>query len=498
MCLQVFYFSRDEWKARTEEYIRRHIRDKPYADILNVEVFFIDNTRSGSYFWWPDQTTLKLRQLILSDAQQDPSAADPVPLRWLPFTEGLQDEATDGDQRPVVTVEELTLKANQLCGIPSEEVPAMLRFHHDLGLLLHYHRVPLLRHNVITNVPWVVTVTSALLHPLTTGHQDYETQFRLLHDHGILLESLAIHIWSVRCPEEAVHLSSPEQRSFLFCLYESFSMLYDTGKMMVPPGGHTPSHAWLCPPLVRKLGDAATSHDNASQFKESSYLYLICQKGGHFLQTQFWRLVVECLWSFHAKDSSPSQLCVEGTRMPLLFHRSARLPCDAKFPGYHLCIAHLNRGVELVILREEAAIRACRAFGREVPQLQDVGSNLLVFIEEKLEELKGDGIAQPVWRRMGGCRCTLSRAPCREHRKHDCRSPGCLHFVDLQDEIPCCPLGDHPTVQAELVEDIYSVWMEVRSLCFQCHAKSSMVFFRFCKLRETIGTFCEDSKTKNS
>ena len=158
----------------------------------------------------------------------------------------------------------------------------MLRFHHDLGLLLHYHRVPSLRHNVITNVPWVVTVTSALLHPLTTDLQDYEPQFKLLHDHGILLESLAIHIWSVRCPEEAAHLSSPEQRSFLFRLYESFSMLYDTGKMMVPPGGHTPSRAWLCPPLVRKLGDAATSRDGTSKFDESSHLYLICKKGGHF------------------------------------------------------------------------------------------------------------------------------------------------------------------------------------------------------------------------
>ena len=460
MFFQVPYFRRNEWKIRTEEYIRRHICGKPYANILNVEVFFIDNTRSGSHFWWPDQTALKLRQLILSDAEKDPCVADRIPLRWLPFTEGLQDEATAGDRRPVVTVEELTLKANQLCGIPSEEVPAMLRFHHDLGLLLHYGNVQSLSQNVITNIPWVVKVTSALLHPLTTGDQDYEPQFQLLHDHGILLESLAIHIWSVRCPTETAHLSSPEQRSFLFSLYESFSMLYDTGKTMVPPGGHTPSRAWLCPPLVRTLGDAATSHEDVDQFKESSYLYLICERGGHFLLTKFWRLVVECLCFLHTNDSSSSQLCVEGTRMPLLFHRSARLPCDAKFPGYHLCIAHLERGVELVILREEAAVKACRVKGQDVPQLQDVGSRLLVFVEEKLEELKGDGIAQPAWRRMGGCRCAESRAPCKEHRKGHCRSPDCLHFVDLQDAIPCCPLGSRPA-QGELVEDIYSVWMKV-------------------------------------
>ena len=184
--------------------------------------------------------------------------------------------------------------------------------------------------------------------------------------------------------------------------------------------------------------------------------------------------------------------------MPLLFHRSARLPCDAKFPGHHLCIAHLNSGVELVILCEEAAVRACRATGREVPQLQDVGSKLLVFVEEKLEELQGDGIAQPVWRRMGGCRCALSRSPCSKHRKHNCRSPDCLHFVDLQDEIPCCPLGDRPA-QGELVEDVYSVWMKVRLFSFSGAIVLSVLFFSIfinLTLKENCRTLKENCTPK--
>ena len=228
--LQVLFFRREAWKAKVEEYIRRHIRDKPYADTLIVDVLFIDNTRSGSSFWSPDQTTLKLRQLILTDAQEDPAASDHIPLRWLPFSQGLEDEVRGDDIKPILTMDEIAHKAYQLCGILPEDVPAMVRFHHQLGLLLHYDSIQSLRQNVITNVPWVIKVTSALLHPLSTGHRDYEAQFRLLHDHGILLESLAMHVWSVRCPDEAVHLSSPEQRAFLFRLYEKFNLLYDTGK----------------------------------------------------------------------------------------------------------------------------------------------------------------------------------------------------------------------------------------------------------------------------
>ena len=472
--MQVPFFKRQDWKACVEEYIRRQIRDKPYADILNVDVLFIDNTRSGSFFWSTDKTTLKLRQLILEDAKRDPSAANRIPLRWLPFTQGLQDQAAGESHKPVITVEEVTHKANQLCGIPPDEIPAMLRFHHNLGLLLHYQHIASLRDSVIIDVQWLIKVTSALLHPLTTGHRDFEEQFKLLHDHGILLESLAVHIWSVRCPNEAAHLSSPEQRAFLFRLYESFNMLYDTGKTMVPPGDDKPIRAWLCPPLVRRLGDAATTRTSTdqsprSQFTDSPYLYLLCRKGCHFLQTHFWRLVVECLCFFHAKDASSSQLRVEGTRMPLLFHRSARLPCDAVFPAHHLCIAHFKNGVELVVLRETAAVEVCEATGLQVPPLEDVCSKLLVLIENKLEELKGDGIAQPVWRHMGRCRCSHSALPCEEHREHDCRSPGCLHFVDLQAEIPCCPLGDRPA-QGEVVKEIFPVWIKVRAgCCPHCH-----------------------------
>ena len=462
------YFRRSGWKARAEEYIRSQIRDKPYADIFRVDIMFIDNTRSGSYFWFPDKTTFALRQQILEDAQHGPSASDRIPLRWLPFTHGLQNQKVGG-HKPVLTVEEVTRKANQLCGIPPDEVPAMLRFHHNLGLLLHYDHIPSLRNYVIIDVQWLVKVTSALLHPLTTGHRDFEAQFQLLHDHGILLESLAVHIWSVRCPEEAAHLSSPEQRSLLFHLYESFGMLYDTGKKMVPPGGDTPSCAWLCPPLVRRQGEAVSSlfipkrrraANLSSGVKRSPFIYLVCRKGLLLLHTQFWRLVVACMCFFHKADSSPSLLQVASSRMPSIFHRSARMPCDAVFPGYHLCITYFNEGLELVVLREDAAVKACRATGGSVHPIEEVCSKLLVFVEEKLEELKGGGVAQPVWRRMGRCRCQQPRPPCRMHDRRDCPSPDCLHFVDLSDNIPCCPLGEHPA-QNEVVEEVYPTWIKV-------------------------------------
>ena len=486
---------RSEMKASAEEYIRTKTRDKPYARFFkNVKIWFINNTRSGSTFRSPDETTSKLLEQIVQDAQSNPSASDAIPLRWLPFAQGVQDQAVGEDHKPVLTVEEVTCKANQLCGIPSEEVRAMLRFHHDLGLLLHYQHIASLCERVIIDVQWLIKLTSALLHPLTTGDRNFEEQFQLLHDHGILLESLAVHIWSVRCPDEAAHLSSPEQRAFVLHLYESFAMLYDTGKTMVPPGSDTPSRAWLCPPLVRKLGEAvsslsATSKQHAvrsppvgsppvgsppvgsppavrspssNTIHKSPRIYLICREGRLFLHIQFWRLMVEFLCFFCQADSLSSQLQVEGTRMPSIFHRSARLPCDAVFPGYHLCITYFNKGLELVVLREEAAVKAYEATGGMVHAMEIVCSTILVFAEQKLDELHlGDGIAKPVWRRKGRCRCPQSSECCAEHGRRDCLSPGCHHFVNLADTIPYCPLGEHPA-QDEVVQEVYPVWIKVR------------------------------------
>ena len=106
--------------------------------------------------------------------------------------------------------------------------------------------------------------------------------------------------------------------------------------------------------------------------------------------------------------------------MPSLFHRSARLPCDAVFPGHHLCITYFNHGLELVVLREEAAVKARKATGREVKLLDEVCSKLLVFVEGKMNKLSRDGIAQLVWRHMGRCRCPLSSEQCKDHGKLDC------------------------------------------------------------------------------
>ena len=460
------YFSRKSWKLKAEAYLRELIRDKPYADIINTDIMFIDNTRSGSRFWNPDDTVQKLLKVILGDAQRA-TAAKRVPLCWLPFTQGLRDQAAGEDCKPVLSLEEITQQASRLCGIPPEEVDAMLRFHHDLGLLLYYHRVPSLCQNVITKVQWLIKLTSALLHPLQTSDRQMEEQFRLLHDHGILLESLAIHIWSVHCPEEAASLSSPEQRAFLFCLYENFSMLYDVGKKMVPPGGGAASRAWLCPPLVHKLGEAVASLDvtrgtqheanptrATPEVKKSPPIYLGCGKGRQVQETQFWQLVVQCL---------SSQLRVDDTRMPSLFRRSARIPCDAVYPAHHLCISHFDRGLELVVLREEAAVEVCTAMGQDVPPLEDVCSNMLLLVEEKLEVLKGAGIAQPVWYRMGRCRCPLSSEPCKKHKRRECPSFGCLHFVDLSAKIPCCPLGERPA-QTKVVTELYPLWIKVSKL----------------------------------
>ena len=473
------FYRRRQWKADMIDYIRRHLRNKPYASLLNLEIMFIDNTRSGSRLQSPDGTALKLREALIDDIGSDSDVSACIPLRWLPFSDALQ---SDTGSSPVLSLDDVVTKAERLCGIKRKEVPDMLRFHHDLGLLLHFDDVPELTDYVVINVQWLVNITSALFHPLATGNDRFQPHYDMLHDHGILLESLVLHIWQTYCPVEAVHLAKEEQRKYAFKLLENFSMIHDTHQAMSPADHFEPSHAWLCPPFVRKTGDAVASimpspdggerqahkHSRAhSSIVISPAISFHCGKYRHFPQTQFWKLVVVCLC--HFRDHSSSRQQGSGRlRKPFLFHASARLPCNGAFPCHQLCLRYFSQGVELIVLREDAAATELQSLGKVIPSLNEVCRKLLHFVEGKLQELNGGGAAQPQWSLAGRCCCPLADKPCIDHDRINCTYPGCHHFVLLSDDEPFCPLGDQPP-QPKVLRMIQPVWLEVRQLLKRIH-----------------------------
>ena len=484
---KVGYFSsdRDACKEKTRAYIRERLKDKPYAKLLDLEILFIDNTRSSpGFFSSADPVVFEILERVRDVAKQDLANADPVPSFWLAFGDALQKTAAK-DSTPILTLDDVVTKARELCGIAPCDVPALLKIHHDLGHLLHFQdeRTPDLCQQVVVDIYWLLRITSALFQSSATGNHTFQPHFDLLFEHGILLDSLALHIWETNCPVQLPHLQSPERRHFIFGLLEKFRIVYKLDKS-ISPGEHLPSSsAWFCPQVIQRAGVAA-SYSSAGNSGDSMNrqdgmpfiavwspaISLHCdrhRRQRHFPRSQFWQVVVKCMCFFREKSVSQSNTRSrsQSFRKPFVYRSSARLPCNKSFPCHQLCLTYFDQGVELAVVREEEAFEDRKALGKTVQTLDEVCRAILELVENALVETgeSQDGRDNKLtWHRAARCHCDRSQKPCSAHSRPSCPSPGCHHFVWLSDEDPFCPFDDQP-LQLGVLREVYPVWLKVRS-----------------------------------
>ena len=420
---------REAKKKKVADYIWRNAESKAYKHNIN-DIVFVDNTLSGTDH--EDPSVIQLRQDLIEMMSEQLEM--PIPLRWLPFTVAVQRLARKKGM-PWLSMDEVHEVAVEVCrgdapDAADVDVHSLLQFHHHLGHVLYYANNPHLNDRVIIDVEWLLRIVSLLFVPQIVNKQSkrFRRHFDLLREKGILLESLAQHIWSSYDDRTKKYTQLRGQRDFLFNLMEEFSLLFNTGQTM-KIGNSNPSRKFYIPALVTSVDDVRQGTESSLQ--ESEVIYLYSGTKLLFPQTLFWCLVVCCMKHFKSDHD------------PVLHRNSARILC---FDVFWLVLTYFQHGIKLVVEHEKTAAGVLadnvptRSTARKL-RLPEACNRILVFAEEQLEQLKGDALQHVQLRPAAHCNCRLNERKCAKHDASYCQHIDCRHFIELEiGEVARCPL----------------------------------------------------------
>ncbi|XP_065185753.1 uncharacterized protein LOC135816483 [Sycon ciliatum] len=444
----------------TEQYIWANAEGKAYANNID-KVVFVDNTRAGKDP--EDPAVVQLRQDIIQQLQHQFSV--PIPLRWLPVTISIGHIAKSFE-RPWVSVDELRRLAIAVGSIssddPESDFQKMVKFHHDLGHLLHFIHNARLRDRVIIDIHWILKTMSLLFCPEPKSKQSkrLRPQYDLLTQNGILLESLAIHRWSQHNRMTSRYTATEEQRDFLFEMGEHFALFYNTKTTVNVPGQRkeVTTRKFFVPALVERV---ARLQDEASKGKPCPAMYLYSGADRYFPQTLFWCGVVRCMQRYSPKVD------------PILHHTSARILVKDRF---WLVMQYFQHGIRLSLeipvaagtaksstsnagTRTDESVgspRVGNAASKDKSAAAKICHELLPYLESELDKLKAFSLTHVKFGRAVRCPCSFSRDACRKHKHKSCAEIGCQHFAPLvEGSRPRCPSGARPEVD---ISDVRQYW----------------------------------------
>ena len=112
-----------------------------------------------------------------------------TPVTWVLFRKVLQKL-----EKKVMSMGEVC-KIGAACEIPVEDVPKVLTFYHELGVLLFYGHIKSLQDQVIVDPKWLVKQLGNLLTLPGKEKAGDPSMWSLLRSKGILLESLFQEVW---------------------------------------------------------------------------------------------------------------------------------------------------------------------------------------------------------------------------------------------------------------------------------------------------------------
>ena len=169
------------------------LKSKPYHAHL-VDVFFVDNTRSGSKSDCPE--VMRLRQEVLDIAHELPQTNKVIPIKWLAFVKALQKYKENGDK--YISLERAKNIAAH-CGINEHlEIKTLMDYLHDLRILIHFDDLPELNEMVVLDPQWLIDVFKKVI-TVQPAYQCSERKFlklwEKLEKNGILDEKLLVHMW---------------------------------------------------------------------------------------------------------------------------------------------------------------------------------------------------------------------------------------------------------------------------------------------------------------
>ena len=206
---------------------------KSFRHVLKDPII-IDNTTAGKGSS-EDRGYQYLREEIFKFTSK--GLIKKTPIAWVLFRKYLQLLFQLSEENSIISLSD-AVAIGSLCNIAEDDLPSVLKFYHDLGVILHYPHIRSLSDKVILSPSWFVDCLGKVLTlPGATSEERYEykVEWNLLRNKGILVKTLYTAVWR-ECkgikPEEFIELLTSFQLAVQIKTNEYFDQ--DVKQYFVP------------------------------------------------------------------------------------------------------------------------------------------------------------------------------------------------------------------------------------------------------------------------
>ena len=153
----------------------------------------VDNTTAGRGKQ-EDPNYQILRDVISTFATR--KLTELTPITWILYRKVLQLLTSQFKDKNTISFNE-AVAIGMLCKVEPEDVHAILRFYHELGVLLYFDKIESLQNKIILNPKWFVECLGMVLTLPGVGKEEYERRLEwdLLRTKGLLVQPLYIAVW---------------------------------------------------------------------------------------------------------------------------------------------------------------------------------------------------------------------------------------------------------------------------------------------------------------
>ena len=304
-----------ETKDEISENLMHSIKEKAFANILK-RVCIVDNTTAGMGDK-EDETYKYLREEIYKLASE--KLVVETPIKWVLFRKVLQ--VLVRESKNIITLREACAIGVD-CKIDAEDVPKVLMFYHELGVILFYPHIQGLRDKVILSPKWFVDCLGKVLTLQESSDCEHLQMWELLHEKGILVEPLYKGVWR-SCegiePDGIIELLV----QFRLAVEVKTNLFYDPDVKQ-----------FFLPAALRKFTDDTSSNPKASSLH-------ITFATGYVTPGFFTRLVATM------PDSPICDLYFH--KLITLFHNRVTF----QFSGSHVVLTELPSAIQVDVIHED-------------------------------------------------------------------------------------------------------------------------------------------------
>ena len=304
-----------ETKDEISENLMHSIKEKAFANILK-RVCIVDNTTAGMGDK-EDETYKYLRAEIYKLASE--KLVVETPIKWVLFRKVLQ--VLVRESKNIITLSEACAIGVD-CKIDAEDVPKVLMFYHELGVILFYPHIQGLRDKVILSPKWFVDCLGKVLTLQESSDCEHLQMWELLHEKGILVEPLYRAVWR-NCegiePDGIIELLV----QFRLAVEVKTNLFYDPDVTQ-----------FFLPAALRKFTDDTSSNPKASSLH-------ITFATGYVTPGFFTRLVATM------PDSPKCDLYFH--KLITLFHNRVTF----QFSGTHVVFTELPSAIQVDVIHED-------------------------------------------------------------------------------------------------------------------------------------------------